>query len=83
MHRWRELIKQSTLIDLPLTHHHLHSRFDNWSEIDLDNVRTHLAPFYSTTGWPSVDPELLIRMLIIGYCYGIRSERRLCEKVHL
>ena len=43
----------------------------------------HLAPFYSTTGRPSVDPELLIRMLIIGYCYGIRSERRLCEEVHL
>jgi Transposase domain (DUF772) len=42
-----------------------------------------LAPFYSTTGRPSIDPELLVRMLIIGYCYGIRSERRLCEEVHL
>ncbi len=51
--------------------------------VDLGAVRTHLAPFYSTTGRPSVDPELLIRMLIIGYCYGIRSERRLCEEVHL
>ena len=51
--------------------------------VDLGDVRTHLAPFYSTTGRPSVDPELLIRMLIIGYCYGIRSERRLCEEVHL
>src|ERR671910_1052375 len=51
--------------------------------VDLGNVRTHLASFYSTTGRPSVDPELLIRMLIIGYCYGIRSERRLCEEVHL
>ena len=51
--------------------------------VDLDDVRTHLAPFYSTTGRPSVDPELLIRMLIIGYCYAIRSERRLCEEVHL
>ena len=51
--------------------------------VDLCDVRTHLAPFYSTTGRPSVDPELLIRMLIIGYCYGIRSERRLCEEVHL
>lgn len=49
----------------------------------LGEVRTHLAAFYSTTGRPSVDPELLIRMLIIGYCYGIRSERRLCEEVHL
>ena len=35
------------------------------------------------TGRPSIDPELLIRMLIVGYCFGIRSERRLCEKVHL
>ena len=51
--------------------------------IDLGPVRTHLAPFYGTTGRPSIDPELLIRMLIIGYCYGIRSERRLCEEVHL
>jgi transposase len=51
--------------------------------VDLGDVRAHLAPFYSTTGRPSVDPELLIRMLIIGYCYGIRSERRLCEEVHL
>jgi transposase len=51
--------------------------------VDLGDVRTHLASFYSTTGRPSVDPELLIRMLIIGYCYGIRSERRLCEEVHL
>ena len=51
--------------------------------VDLGDMRTHLAPFYSTTGRPSVDPELLIRMLIIGYCYAIRSERRLCEEVHL
>jgi transposase len=50
--------------------------------VDLGPVRTHLAAFYSTTGRPSIDPELLIRMLI-GYCYGIRSERRLCEEVHL
>jgi hypothetical protein len=34
-------------------------------------------------GRPSVDPELMIRMLIVGYCFGIRSERRLCEEVHL
>ena len=51
--------------------------------VDLGDIRRHLASFYSTTGRPSVDPELLIRMLIIGYCYGIRSERRLCEEVHL
>ena len=42
-----------------------------------------MAPFYSEMGRPSIDPELLIRMLIVGYCFGIRSERRLCEEVHL
>lgn len=48
----------------------------------FDDVRKHLKPFYSHTGRPSIDPELLIRMLLIGYCYGIRSERRLCEEVN-
>ena len=50
---------------------------------DLSGIRGHLAPFYSSTGRPSVDPELMIRMLLIGYVMGIRSERRLCEEVHL
>ena len=49
----------------------------------LDDVRQALKPFYSSTGRPSIDPELMIRMLIVGYCMGIRSERRLCEEVHL
>src|SRR4029453_15747521 len=51
--------------------------------VDLSDVRAHLAPFYSSTGRPSVDPELLIPMLIAAFCYGIRWERRLCEGVHL
>src|SRR6476661_2232878 len=51
--------------------------------VDLSDVRSHLAPFYSSTGRPSIDPELLVRMLLVGYCYGIRSERRLCDEVHL
>ena len=51
--------------------------------LDLGGLRRHLAPFYSTTGRPSIDPELMIRMLLVGYCFGIRSERRLCEEVHL
>ena len=51
--------------------------------VDLSELRRELAPFYSTLGRPSIDPELMIRMLIIGYCFGIRSERRLCEEVHL
>lgn len=51
--------------------------------LDLSGLRQHLADYYSHTGRPSIDPELMIRMLIIGYSYGIRSERRLCEEVHL
>lgn len=51
--------------------------------LDLTDFCSHLKNFYSPLGRPSVDPELIIRMLIIGYCYGIRSERRLCEEVHL
>ena len=49
----------------------------------LGDLRRLLVPFYSHTGRPSVDPELMIRMLIVGYCFGIRSERRLCEEVSL
>lgn len=51
--------------------------------LDLGGLRQHLAPFYSRTGRPSIDPELMVRMLVVGYCFGIRSERRLCEEVHL
>ena len=51
--------------------------------LDVGALRGHLAPFYSHTGRPSIDPELMLRMLIIGYCFGIRSERRLCEEVQL
>jgi len=51
--------------------------------LDLGQVRQELKPFYSSIGRPSVDPELMIRMLIVGYCLGIRSERRLCDDVHL
>ena len=51
--------------------------------VDLSDIRQYLAEFYSHTGRPSIDPELLIRMLLVGYCSGIRSERRLCEEVHL
>ena len=51
--------------------------------LDLEEVCAHVAPFYSPIGRPSIDPELLICMLLVGYCFGIRSERRLCEEVHL
>jgi transposase len=64
-----------------------HVPTDHWvraiDRFDLSDIRTHLRPFYSEMGWPSIDPELMIRMLFVGYCFGIRSERRLCEEVHL
>jgi transposase len=51
--------------------------------LDLSGLYQHLAPVYSHTGRPSIDPKLLIRMLNVGYSFGIRSGRRLCEEVHL
>lgn len=51
--------------------------------VDLDGLRLELSAFYSSIGRPSIAPELMIRMLLVGYCFGIRSERRLCEEVHL
>jgi transposase len=49
----------------------------------LMDLRGKLESFYSEFGRPSIDPELMIRMLIVSYCYGIRSERKLREKVEL
>ncbi|TKB76791.1 MAG: transposase [Mesorhizobium sp.] len=60
---------------------HLLRRIDQF--LDLESVRSELKPFYSTIGRPSIAPELMMRMLVVGYCMGIRSERRLCEEVHL
>lgn len=68
-------------LDSHIPSDHLLRRIDRF--LDLSDLRRHLAPFYSHTGRPSIDPELMIRMLIVGYCFGIRSERRLCEEVHL
>jgi hypothetical protein len=51
--------------------------------VDLSDIRQYRAEFYSHPGCLSVDPERLVRMLLVGYCFGIRSERRLCEEVHL
>ena len=47
--------------------------------IDLGFVRDRLKRFYSATGRPSIDPEVLLRLLLVGYLYGITSERRLLE----
>ena len=49
----------------------------------LADLRGRLVPFYSDIGRPSIDPELMIRMLIVGYVFAIRSERRLCSEVQV
>src|SRR5436309_11142150 len=51
--------------------------------LDLSWVRAELAPHYSHTGRPSIDPVLMIRMLIVGYVFAIRSERQLCSEVQV
>ena len=51
--------------------------------LDLSWVHKELAPYYSHTGRPSIDPALMIRMLIVGYVFAIRSERRICAEVRV
>jgi len=51
--------------------------------LDLNWLHGELEPYYSHTGRPSIDPELMIRMLIIGYVFVIRSERQLCSDVQV
>src|SRR5262245_41992326 len=81
----RQVEHAALLIEFWLEKHipadHLLRSIDRF--VDLQDIRRDLGPFYSGIGRPSVDPELMIRMLIIGYCFGIRSERRLCDEVHL
>lgn len=68
-------------LDAHIPSNHLLRGIDRF--LDLSELHAHLAPHYSDTGRPSIDPALLIRMLVVGYCFGIRSERQLCEEVHL
>jgi transposase len=81
----RTVVQEALFYEFSLEGHvpadHLLRSIDRF--VDLTGIRAHLRPFYSEIGRPSIDPELLIRMLLIGYCLGIRSERRLCEEVHL
>ena len=60
---------------------HLLRRID--AILDLSFVHEVMVPHYARGGRPSIDPELMIRMLLVGYLYGVRSERRLCEEVDL
>jgi transposase len=62
---------------------HLLRRINVFVTAALADVHERLQPYYSEIGRPSVDPELMMRMLIIGYCYGLRSERKLTQEVKL
>ena len=67
-------------LDEVVPNNHLLRRMNVFVTAALADLHQRLKPFYSEIGRPSVDPELMIRMLIVGYCYGIRHERRLCEE---
>jgi transposase len=81
----RRVMQEALFYGFSLERHvpdnHLLRKIDRF--VDLSEVRTHLGPYYSDVERPSIDPELMIRMLIVGYSFGIRSERRLCDEVHL
>jgi transposase len=62
---------------------HLLRRMNVFVTVALADLHKELEPHYSDIGRPSIDPELMIRMLIVGYCYGIRSERKLTQEVEL
>ena len=70
-------------LDDRIPQNHLLRRIDVVVTAALADLHKELEPYYSDIGRPSVDPELMIRMLIVGYCYGIRSERRLTQEVEL
>lgn len=70
-------------LDDRIPKNHLLRRMNVFVTLALSDLHKELAAHYSEVGWPSVDPELMIRMLLVGYCHGIRSERRLCQEVEL
>ena len=89
-----ETLNYRKFLDFKLTHYRFFYQFDLEAMVlrdhllrgtarflDLSNLRAHLAPFYSHTGRPSIDPELLIRMLIVGYRICGREDRRMLKRV--
>ena len=70
-------------LDERIPKEHLLRRIDVFVTPVLADMREQLKPYYSEIGRPSVDPALMIRMLIVGYCYGLRSERQLTQEVEL
>src|SRR3984885_15757786 len=84
----RQTVDQSQLfylfnLEMRIPERHLLRRINPVVTRILAEFREKLEPFYSEVGRPSIDPELIIRMLIVGYCYGIRFERKLWEEVEI
>ena len=81
----RRVIQEALFYEFSLERHvpagHLVRAIDRF--VDLSGIRAHLRPFYSETGRPSIDPELMIRMLVVGYVFAIRSERLICREVQV
>jgi transposase len=81
----RQAVSEQLFYDFRLEDHvpekHLLRQLDK--VLRFDSIRAALSSYYSHTGRPSIDPELMLRMMLVGYAYGIRSDRRLCEEVHL
>jgi len=78
----RQLFYEFSLDEI-IPREHLLRRINVFATTVLADLHDQLKGFYSDIGRPSVDPELMIRMLLVGYCYGIRHERRLCQEVTL
>jgi transposase len=74
----RRVMQEALFYGFSLERHvpdnHMLRKIDRF--VDLSDLRAHLGPYYSDVGRPPIDPELMMRMLIVGYCFGIRSERR-------
>jgi transposase len=81
----RRVMQEALFYGFSLERHvpdnHLLRKIDRF--VDLSELRACLGPYYSEVGRPSIDPEPMMRMLIVGYGSGIRSERRLCDEVHV
>ena len=82
----RRVMQETLFYGFSLERHvpdgHLLRKIDRF--VDLSDVRAHLEPYYRCeVGRPSIDPELMIRMLIVGYYFGVRSEQQLPGEVHL
>src|SRR6202046_862576 len=81
----RRVVQEGLFYGFTLERHvpdgHLLRKIDRF--VALSKMTARLGAYYSDVGRPSIDPELMIRMLIVGYSFGIRSERRLCDEGHL